>query len=137
VRRALHNRQRPQFEPAWRHAEMIASRPGNVCRLLAASALTQLVLAAGLAAALHAVGAYVNFGDLILVVCFTSLLGSLAPIPGGIPVVEAGCISGLTLFGVPQDLAVTATLIFRACTAYLPPLWGYAAFTTLRRADAL
>ena len=69
--------------------------------------------------------------------CFGTVVGGLAPLPGGIPVVEASYISGLTLFGVPQDQAVVTTLLFRACTSYLPALWGYGAWRSLRRHDLL
>jgi uncharacterized membrane protein YbhN (UPF0104 family) len=137
VRRAWRNRHRPQFEPAWANVDTVASHPDNVFRLLAASAVTQLVLAAGLTATLHAVGAHTSFGGLMLVTCFTSLVGGLAPVPGGIPVMEASYISGLTLIGVPQDQAVVTTLLFRTCTAYLPALWGAAAWRSLRRRGAL
>jgi uncharacterized membrane protein YbhN (UPF0104 family) len=50
---------------------------------------------------------------------------------------EASYISGLTLLGVDQELAIAATVIFRACTTYLPPLWGWGALVWLRRHDAL
>ena len=137
LRRAWRNRRRPQFEPAWRNVDTVASHPGNVFRLLASAALTQLVLAAGLAATLHAVGALANVGGVVLVVCFSSVVAGLTPLPGGIPVAEASYISGLTMFGVSQDLAVVTTLLFRACTAYLPALWGYGAWRSLRRHGAL
>jgi uncharacterized membrane protein YbhN (UPF0104 family) len=51
-------------------------------------------------------------------------------------VVEATYISGLTLAGVPQDLAAAATLLFRACTTYVPALWGWLAFARLSEDDA-
>ena len=137
LRRAWRNRHRPQFEPAWKNVDVVASHAGNVFALLAASALTQLVLAAGLAATLHALGVYANFGSVLLVVCFGSVVGGLVPMPGGIPVTEACYISGLTLFGVPQDFAVVTTLLFRSCTTYLPALWGYAAWCGLRRRGLL
>jgi uncharacterized membrane protein YbhN (UPF0104 family) len=65
------------------------------------------------------------------------VVGGLAPVPGGIPVMEASYISGLTLIGVPQDQAVVTTLVFRSCTTYLPALWGYAAWRSLRRRGTL
>jgi len=137
LRRAWRNRRRPPFEPAWKNVDTVASHPGNVFRLLAASGVTQLLLAAGLAATLHAVGGHANIGGIVLVVCFSSVVGGLAPVPGGIPVAEASYISGLTLFGVPQDLAVVTTLLFRTCSAYLPALVGYGALRSLRRHDLL
>jgi uncharacterized membrane protein YbhN (UPF0104 family) len=135
LRKAWRNRRKPQFEPAWKNVDAVASHPGNVFRLLGSGAVTQLVLAAGLAATLHAVGAHANVGGVVLVVCFSSVVAGLTPLPGGIPVAEASYMAGLTLFGVPQDLAVVTTLLFRACTAYLPALWGYGAWRSLRRHD--
>jgi uncharacterized membrane protein YbhN (UPF0104 family) len=52
-------------------------------------------------------------------------------------VMEASYISGLGLLGVHQDEAIAATLLYRACTTYLPPLWGWGALVWLRRRDAL
>ena len=135
LRKAWRNRRKPPFEPAWKNVDAVASHPGNVFRLLGSGAVTQLVLAAGLAATLHAVGAHANVGGVVLVVCFSSVVAGLTPLPGGIPVAEASYMAGLTLFGVPQDLAVVTTLLFRACTAYLPALWGYSAWRSLRRHD--
>ena len=45
------------------------------------------------------------------------------PVPGGMGVVEAGLIGGLTSAGVPQDQAIAAVFIQRLFTAYLPPIW--------------
>ena len=47
-------------------------------------------------------------------------------------VMEASYISGLTLLGVTQDQAIVATLLYRACTTYLPPIWGWASLRWLR-----
>ncbi len=54
----------------------------------------------------------------------------MAPVPGGMGVMEASYISGLSLLGVHQDQAIAAT-------PYLPPLWGWGALVWLRRHDAL
>ena len=67
----------------------------------------------------------------------TSLLGGLAPVPGGMGVMEASFISGLTLAGVPEGPAIAATFIYRMVTAYLPPIWGWVAMLWLRHTDAL
>ena len=50
---------------------------------------------------------------------------------------EASYISGLTLLGVTQDQAIAATLLYRACTTYLPPIWGWAALRWLRHHGSL
>jgi uncharacterized membrane protein YbhN (UPF0104 family) len=135
VRHAWASRVRPQFASAWTNVYEVTAHVGPVVRLLAGPALSQIVLAAGLGWCVHAVGGSVNVGALVLVSCTASVLRGICPVPGGMGVVEATYISGLTFAGVPQDLAAGATLLFRACTTYVPALWWSVAFARLREDD--
>jgi uncharacterized membrane protein YbhN (UPF0104 family) len=135
VRNAWASWDQPQFATARRNVYEVTSHVGPVVRLLTGPALTQVVLAAGLGWCLHAVGGVADFGALMLVCCTASVLSSLTPVPGGMGVVEATYISGLTLAGVPQDIAAGATLLFRSCTTYVPALWCWLAFVRLREDD--
>ena len=135
VRHAWSWRGQPPYDAAWRNVYGVTSHVGPVVRLLSGPALTQIALAAGLGWCLHAVGAVAGFSVLMLVCCTASVLGSITPVPGGLGVVEATYISGLTLAGVPQEIAAGATLLFRACTTYVPALWGWLAFARLREDD--
>jgi len=137
VRRLAAARVQPRLALAWANVRNLVNDPGQLGRLLAGAAVTQLLLATGLWLALHAVGASASFGALIIVCTFTSLLGGIAPVPGGMGVMEASYISLLTLLGIPEDLAIAATLLYRLCTTYLPPIWGWAALVWLRRHDEL
>jgi glycosyltransferase 2 family protein len=137
VRRLAAARLQPRLAPAWGNVRNLVNNPGQLGRLLTGAALTQLMLATGLWFALHAVGASASLGALIIVCTFTSLLGGIAPVPGGMGVMEASYISLLTLLGIPEDLATAATLLYRLCTTYLPPIWGWAALVWLRRHDEL
>ena len=74
--------------------------------------------------------------DLIIINSLASLLGGMAPVPGGMGVIEAGLIGGMTAAGVPQSEAVAATFTARLFTTYLPPIWGWAALQWLRRRDS-
>ena len=60
---------------------------------------------------------------------------NLSQVPGGLRVVEAGPIAGLTAAGIPQDQAVAAVLIQRLFTSYLPPVWGWATLAWMRRRE--
>ena len=51
--------------------------------------------------------------------------------------IEAGLIAGLTAAGVPDTIAVAATLTQRMFTCYLPPLWGYPTLLWMRRHEYL
>jgi glycosyltransferase 2 family protein len=137
VRRLAAARLQPRLAPAWGNLRNLASNPGQLARLFLGAAGTQLLLATGLWCALHAVGASASFGALIIVCTFTSLLGGIAPVPGGMGVMEASYIAMLTLLGISEDLAVAATLLYRLCTTYLPPIWGWGALVWLRRHDEL
>jgi uncharacterized membrane protein YbhN (UPF0104 family) len=137
IRRVIVSRLAPQFTSAWDNVRLIAQTPTKLIRIFAGAAITQLMMALGLGFALYAVGASAPFGGLVIVCTLTALVGGMAPVPGGMGVMEASYISGLTLLGVDQDLAIAATVIYRACTTYLPPLWGWGALVWLRRHDAL
>ena len=137
VRRLAAARVQPRLAPAWGNLRNLINNPGQLARLFAGAALTQLLLATGLSFALHAVGASASFGSLIIVCTLTSLLGGIAPVPGGMGVMEASYISLLTLLGISEDVAVAATLLYRLCTTYLPPIWGWGALVWLRRHDEL
>ena len=100
---------------------------GNLC--------SQLAFALVLDAALRAYGTSLPFADLIIINCLAALIGGLAPVPGGMGVVEAGLIGGMTAAGVPQSEAVAATFTARLFTTYLSPIWGWAALQWLRRRD--
>ena len=136
-RRIVASRLKPQFASAWANVMALFHQPGRLLRLLAGSATTQLLMAAGLGVALHAVGAHAGFAALVMICTFTALLGGLAPVPGGMGVMEACYISGLTLVGVPQDQAVAAVLLYRICTTYLPPVWGWMSLVWLRHRSYL
>jgi uncharacterized protein (TIRG00374 family) len=63
----------------------------------------------------------------------TSLFSSLIPVPGGIGVVEGGLVVGLSSDGMTQSAAFATVLLYRICTFYLPPIWGWFALRWLRR----
>jgi uncharacterized membrane protein YbhN (UPF0104 family) len=137
IRRVILSRLAPQFASAWANVRLIARTPTKLVRIFVGAAVTQLMMALGLGFALYAVGTSAPFGGLVIVCTLTALVGGMAPVPGGMGVMEASYICGLTLIGVDQELAIAATVIYRACTTYLPPLWGWGALVWLRRHDAL
>ena len=59
------------------------------------------------------------------------------PVPGGIGVSEAGLTAGLTAVGVSSDIALPAVILYRLCSYYLPPLWGWVSLRWLTHHDYL
>jgi len=66
-----------------------------------------------------------------------SALGSAVPTPGGLGAVEAALSAGLTATGLTGATAVSAVLLFRTLTFWLPVPVGWAAFGYLQRKQAL
>jgi len=108
------------------------SRPKRVFTLMAAAAATQLIQAITLSVALLAFGQHLSIWTLLLINTVAALFGGLAPVPGGMGVIEGAIIAGLTAAGIPQPQAAAATMAYRLVSAYLPPIWGWPTLTGLR-----
>ena len=135
LRRLASRRLRPVLVNIWANAKTIAAEPHKIVYVLAGSTVAQLLVILALGAALHAVGEHASIATLITVNTLASIIGGAVPVPGGLGVVEAGLIAGLTAAGIPQDQAVAAVLIQRFFAAYLPPVWGWATLAWMRRRE--
>jgi len=124
---------RPQVDAARTNLTDVARNPRKAVQLFGGNLTSQLFFAFTLWAALHAYGASLGVFELIVINSFASLLGGLAPVPGGLGVVEAGLIAGMTAAGIDNTTAMAATFTARACTAYLPPIWGWLCLRWLGR----
>ena len=135
LRRLASNRIRPHLVNIWANIKTIATEPRKIVYVAAGSVLAQLLVAMALGASLHAVGQQESIATLLVVITTASIIGGAVPVPGGLGVVEAGLIAGLTSAGVPQDQAVAAVFIQRLFTAYLPPIWGSVTLGWMRRRE--
>ena len=95
----------------------------------------QLAVALALAASLRAFDDHLSLATLIVVITLASMIGGVSPIPGGVGVVEAGLILGLTAAGISESDATAAVFVQRLFTAYLPPIWGWFCLLWLRRRE--
>jgi uncharacterized protein (TIRG00374 family) len=135
LRRLVSRRIRPQLRNIWANVKTIAAEPRKIVYVLAGSTVAQLLVILSLGASLHAVGEHASIATLITVNTLAAIIGGAVPVPGGLGVVEAGLIAGLTSAGIPQDQAVAAVLIERFFTAYLPPVWGWLTLAWMRRRE--
>jgi glycosyltransferase 2 family protein len=135
LRRLASSKVRPHLVTIWANVKTIATEPRKIVYVLAGSTLAQLLIILALGASLHAVGQQASIATLITVNTVAALIGGAVPVPGGLGVVEAGLIAGLSAAGIPQDQAVAAVLIERFFTAYLPPVWGWATLAWMRRRE--
>lgn len=135
VRRTVFDKVKPQVDEIRHNLRAVAAEPRKAAQLFGGALGSQVFFALSLDSAVHAYGGTVSFAAVVLTNSFASMVGGLAPIPGGMGVTEAGMIAGLTAAGVPQETAVAATLLHRTFTYYLPPVWGWFALKWLRDRD--
>lgn len=88
-------------------------------------------------AALAAVNAHASPSTVIVVYVLGSTVAGAAPTPGGLGVVEAALVAGLTAAGVDPSAAVAGVLVFRLITYWLPIPLGYLSLRKLRQEGLL
>jgi uncharacterized protein (TIRG00374 family) len=86
-----------------------------------------------LLAALHAVGGNPQPSLVLLAYVAAEVLALVPFTPGGLGFVEAGLVGTLTLAGVPSHNALTATLLYRIVSFWLPLPAGGIAYLLFRR----
>jgi len=133
LRRRLRGVIAPQWHAAKENLHGILVRPGKAAMLFGGNVGAQVFFAIVLSCSVRAYGESVPLMQLIVINSLASVLGGAAPVPGGMGVVEAGLIGGLTAAGIPQDIAVATTFTHRLFTAYLPPIWGWFAMRWLQK----
>jgi uncharacterized membrane protein YbhN (UPF0104 family) len=137
LRRMAADKARPKLRQVWGDLKILATRPAKLVELFAGAVSAQLMVALALGAALHAFGQHLSLATIFIVITVASMLGGVSPVPGGMGVVEAGMILGLTAAGIPETDAVAATFVQRMFTSYLPPLWGWFVLVWMRRREYL
>ncbi len=126
---------RPQWDAAKDNVKQVLSRPRKSLQLFGGKLASQIVFAMVLWCSVTAYGGHLSLVQLIFVNSVASLIGGAAPVPGGMGVIEAGLIAGLTAAGLSKEVAVAATFTHRLFTAYLPPVWGWFALAWLKRRE--
>jgi glycosyltransferase 2 family protein len=107
--------------------------PRRLLQLFGGNLVAELLFALALGIFVQAMGHSLALHELLFINMAVSLLAGLLPVPGGVGVSEGGLILGLTSFGVPQEAALAAVLLYRLSTFYTPPIWGFFSLRWLER----
>jgi glycosyltransferase 2 family protein len=126
---------RPRINDIWGNLKQVAGSPGKLTLLLGGSFAQRLLVAMALSVSLRAFDDHLRLPILIVVITLASIIGGISPSPGGMGVVEAGMILGLTAAGVSEADATAAVFIQRLFTSYLPPIWGWITLVWARRRE--
>jgi len=137
VRRLASAKTLPRARSVWANFRQVAASPGKLTLLLGGSIGQRLLVAMALSVSLRAFEDHLRLPVLIVVITLAAFIGGVAPSPGGMGVVEAGMILGLTAAGVSEADATAAVFIQRLFTSYLPPIWGWFTLMWMRRREIL
>jgi uncharacterized membrane protein YbhN (UPF0104 family) len=137
VRRVLRARLSPTFGQVLPQLLEVAQHPRKLALGIGGALLLSLSYILCLAACVAAFGRSVPLASIAVVYLTGSAIGSILPTPGGLGGVEAALTAGLTAAGLPGAVAVSAVLLFRLLTFWLPVPFGWAAMSYLEREQAL
>jgi glycosyltransferase 2 family protein len=137
LRRLAADKARPKVRDIWGNLKGIASSPRKLVLLVGGSFGQELFVAMALSVSLRAFDDHLRLPVLIVVITLAAMIGGIAPSPGGMGVVEAGLILGLTAAGISEADATAAVFIQRLFTSYLPPIWGWATLVWMRKREYL
>ncbi|HJY74261.1 MAG TPA: lysylphosphatidylglycerol synthase transmembrane domain-containing protein, partial [Streptosporangiaceae bacterium] len=137
LRRLAAAKMRPKARDIWGNLKVVASSPYKLVLLVGGSFAKELLVVMALSVSLRAFGDHLNLPTLYVVIFLAGIIGGISPSPGGMGVVEAGMILGLTAAGVSEADATAAVFIQRLFTSYLPPIWGWITLVWMRKREYL
>ncbi|GAA0945138.1 lysylphosphatidylglycerol synthase transmembrane domain-containing protein [Nonomuraea longicatena] len=137
IRRMLTKRLRSLFSNVLPRLLDVLQSPLKMLEALSGTVMITIAFVICLDACVSAFGGKIDFTTVAVVFLTANAIGSAAPTPGGLGAVEVALSAGLTVAGVPAELATSSVLLYRLLTFWLPVLPGWAAFTYLQKHAAL
>jgi glycosyltransferase 2 family protein len=137
LRRLAAEKARPKVKDVLANFKIVASSPSKLVLLGGGAVARELLVAMCLSVSLRAFDDHLRLPVLIVIIRLAAMVGGASPSPGGLGVIEAGLILGLTAAGVSEADATAAVFIQRLFTSYLPPIWGWFALVWLRKREYL
>lgn len=137
LRRLLTQRLKRLFSNVLPRLLDVVQSPRKILEGSFGTLLLTLAFITCLDACVRAFGGQMDFTAVAVVFLTANAIGSAAPTPGGLGAVEAALAIGLTVAGLPKELATSAVILYRLLTFWLPVLPGWASFTYLQRHEAL
>jgi uncharacterized membrane protein YbhN (UPF0104 family)/tRNA A-37 threonylcarbamoyl transferase component Bud32 len=107
----------------------VVRNPKKGLQLIGGDLAGNLLYPAILGLCLLAFGVHLSYAQLMVIQIGAGMLGSVAPVPGGIGVQEAALTALMTSFGVSANVALATVIVYRGITFVLPAIYG---FFTLR-----
>ncbi len=137
VRRLTHERVGPLLREVGPRLITVAQRPLKLLEGVGGILLLNLAFIGVLYASIEAFGGNLSIAVVAVVYLAGATIGQAAPTPGGLGAVEAALTAGLTAAGLDGGIALSAVLLYRVVTFWIPTIPGYWAFTWLTKRGAL
>jgi uncharacterized membrane protein YbhN (UPF0104 family) len=115
----------------------IATRPVKLAQGVGGTLTLNAGYIIALCASVAAFGGGVALVTVAVVYLAGGAVGSVAPTPGGLGAVEVALSTGLAAAGMPGAAAVSAVLLYRLATFWLPVPVGWLAYTWMQHHDWL
>ncbi|MBV9094279.1 MAG: flippase-like domain-containing protein [Streptosporangiaceae bacterium] len=113
----------------------VARSPVRLTLLFGGSALVTLAYVGGMVASVEAFGGGASIAKIGAVYMAAAVVATATPTPGGVGGFEAAAIAGLTGIGISSGAAVSAVVIYRLATYWLPVPPGWLSWRLLQRLD--
>jgi glycosyltransferase 2 family protein len=125
----------PGLRSAAASLRRVAQNPGKMIMLFGGSVLITLAYIGALAASAQAFGGGPGVILVGAVYLGAAAIAAAAPSPGGLGAIEAALIAGLTGVGMQAGPAVSAVLLYRLATYWLPVAPGWLSWRALVRRE--
>ena len=125
----------PGLRSAAASLKRVAQNPGKMIMLFGGSALITLAYIGALAASVQAFGGGPGVILVGAVYLGAAAIAAAAPSPGGLGAIEAALVAGLTGVGMQAGPAVSAVLLYRLATYWLPVAPGWLSWRALLRRE--
>ncbi len=109
------------------------NRPLSLVLAVIFATLVTMGYLTALYASAVSIGIEISVVEVFLVYVLGAFATAVTPTPGGLGGAEAALYAGFVAFGVDSSSALTATLIYRFITYWLPILPGYLAFNFMQK----
>lgn len=137
VRRLTNERVGPLLREVGPRLITVAQRPLKLLEGLGGILVLNVAYIAVLYASVEAFGGSMSIAMIAVVYLAGATIGQAAPTPGGLGAVEAALTAGLTAAGLDGGIALSAVLLYRVVTFWIPTIPGYWAFSWLTKRGAL
>ena len=137
TRRWLLARLLPQLHEALPRLLYLMTTPVKLAEGVIGALLLNGSYIAALWFSVHAFDGGIALAQVAVVYLAGAAIGSAAPTPGGLGAVEVALATGLAAAGMSSAAAISAVLLYRLATFWLPVPAGWLAMQWLQRRDAL